>query len=395
MAETAGLSVHHIALVTTSYPDGTPGSEAAGGFVEDFARELSTRVRVTVIAAGYSDSAETSGDLTVCRFAVPRLPLSLLSPGNPSHWWAIIRTLHRGLESLRLLVARDRPNHILALWALPCGYWARVVSGRHQIPYSTWALGSDIWSLGRIPVVRTQLRRVLEGAHGCYADGYGLTDEIRGLSGRDCVFLPSTRRMEPPSPKSCSVTPPWRLAFLGRWHANKGVDMLLEALLLLSGQDWERISEVRIFGGGPLQDFVAGRVSALRDNGRPVSMGGYLDKIGAAELIDWADYLMLPSRIESIPVIFSDAAKIGTPLVATPVGDLPRLHAEYQFGVIASAVTPAAIVMAIRSALEKSPAEFYSGLERAREDFSLPATVSRFLETTTGSTRAVAGHSPS
>jgi glycosyltransferase involved in cell wall biosynthesis len=379
MAETAGLSMQHIALVTTSYPDGAPGSEAAGGFVEDFARELSTRVRVTVIAAGYSDSAETSGNLTVCRFAVPRLPLSLLSPGNPSHWWPIIRTLHRGLESLRLLVARDRPDHILALWALPCGYWARVVSGQHQIPYSIWALGSDIWNLGRIPVVRTQLRRVLEGAHGCYADGYLLIDEIRKLSGRDCVFLPSTRRMEPLSSTSCSVMPPWKLAFLGRWHANKGVDLLLEALLLLSNEDWERISEVRIFGGGPLQDFVAGRVSALRDNGRPVSMGGYLDKIGAAELIGCADYLMLPSRIESIPVIFSDAAKMGTPLVSTPVGDIPRLHEEYRFGILAREVSAVAFCDAIRSALSHDPSEYRDGLMRARWDFDLPAIVNKFL----------------
>ena len=94
--------MRHIVLLTTSYPDDAPGSEAAGGFVEDFARELATRVRVTVIAAGHSDSTETSGNLTVCRFAVPRLPLSLLSPGKPSHWWPIIRTLHRGQKSLRM-----------------------------------------------------------------------------------------------------------------------------------------------------------------------------------------------------------------------------------------------------------------------------------------------------
>lgn len=383
--------MRHIALVTTSYPDDAPGSEAAGGFVEDFARELATKVRVTVIAASHSDSMNTEGNLTVWRFAVPRLPLSLLNPKYPAHWRPIFVTLRQGLRSLRVFVKHDRPDHIFALWALPCGYWAKAVSRNFQIPYSIWALGSDIWSLGKIPLVRTQLRRVLVSAHGCYADGYQLIDEIKKLSGRDCLFLPSTRCMQWVPSASRSSMPPYRLAFLGRWHVNKGVDMLLESLLGLTDMDWERISEVRIFGGGPLQDFVAGKVAALRDNGRPVTTGGYLDKTGAAELIGWADYLMLPSRIESIPVIFSDAAKMGTPLVATPVGDLPRLHAEYQFGVIASAVTPAAFSGAVRSALGKSPTEFHSGLERARQDFSLPEIVSRFLGAATGGARAIEG----
>ena len=148
MAEAAGLSMSHIALLTTSYPDDTPGSEAAGGFVEDFALELASRVRVTVLAAGSSDRVDTSGNLTVCRFAVPRLPLSLLNPKHPSHWRHIVATLRQGLGSLQSLVARDRPDHILALWALPSGYWAYAASRKHGIPYSVWCLGSDIWSLG-------------------------------------------------------------------------------------------------------------------------------------------------------------------------------------------------------------------------------------------------------
>ena len=69
--------MHHIALVTTSYPDGKPGTEAAGSFVADFAEELSRRVRVTVVAAGTEDEVSETGTLCMRRFAVPRLPLSL------------------------------------------------------------------------------------------------------------------------------------------------------------------------------------------------------------------------------------------------------------------------------------------------------------------------------
>jgi glycosyltransferase involved in cell wall biosynthesis len=103
---------------------------------------------------------------------------------------------------------------------------------------------------------------------------------------------------------------------------------------------------------------------------------------------------MLPSRIESIPVIFSDAAKVGTPLVSTPIGDLPRLYEEYQFGILASDVTPAALCAAIQLALVRKPSDFQSGLERVRHDFSLPAIVSRFLDGAVSGDRAHADDSP-
>jgi glycosyltransferase involved in cell wall biosynthesis len=185
--------------------------------------------------------------------------------------------------------------------------------------------------------------------------------------------------MDPVSSAHHSSTHPYKLAFLGRWHANKGVDLLLDALVQLSDADWQRISEVQIFGGGPLAALVSKRTRALQDQGKPVKHGGYLNKLQAAELIAWADYLLLPSRIESIPVIFSDAAKVGTPLVSTPVGDLPRLYEDYQFGTMASDANPGAFCMAIKSALRKNPADFHTGLAKAKQDFNLPEIVDRFL----------------
>jgi glycosyltransferase involved in cell wall biosynthesis len=371
--------MRHIAILTTSYPDTTPGSEAAGSFVEDFARELSDSVRVTVVTASFSDSISTTGNLTVRRFAVPKLPLSLLNPMWPNHWISIIVTLRRGLETVKKLATEDKPDHIFALWALPCGYWANAVAREFRIPYSVWALGSDIWGLGKLPLVRAKLRHVLLGAHACYADGFQLGKEVENISGSDCRFLPSTRRMVLPLFPQLSHNPPYKLAFLGRWHPNKGVDILLDALARLTDADWEKVAEIRIFGGGQLADMVTEMARKLQIQGWPVVLGSYLDKEQASELIGWADYLMLPSRIESIPVIFSDAAKLGTPIVSTPVGDLPRLYQDYQFGVLAVNISPAAFCKAIQSALSRNPADFLAGLERVRQDFDLPGIVDEFL----------------
>ena len=87
-----------------------------------------------------------------------------------------------------------------------------------------------------------------------------------------------------------------------------------------------------------------------------MTIGSYLEKKEAAALIGWADYLMLPSRIESIPVIFSDAAQIRTPIIATTVGDLPALRKRYEFGVLAEDVSEDRYSRAIAAALRPGTA---------------------------------------
>ncbi len=372
----------HVALITSSYPDGASGQEAAGSFVEDFARELSLQVRVTVVAASSTDSVRTEENLTVRRFAVPRIPLSLLKPFRAADWMPILQTLKAGHNELAKLALADCPDHLLALWALPSGYWAETIAEQYGVHFSVWALGSDIWSLGKIPFVRGKLRRVIRRADFCFADGLRLANDVEALSGTTCQFLPSTRRLPEPAETSVSSSPPYNFAFLGRWHVNKGADLLLDALSLLDDKDWQKISEVRINGGGPLSDSVGDTVGRLKSAGRPVVLGGYLDKQQAADMIGWADYLMLPSRVESIPVIFSDAMQLDTPVVATPVGDLPRLYKKYAFGVIASATSASAFADALRSALNQEVAAFESAIQSAKADFDLSAIVTRYLAET-------------
>ena len=368
-----------IALITTSYPDGVPGTEAAGSFVEDFATELSTSVDVTVLAASREASVSSSDKLTVRRFAVPRLPLSLLKPYQPYDWPAIFATLRAGREALGDLIDDDRPDHVLALWVLPGGWWADTEARRRGVPFSTWALGSDIWSLGRIPLIKHKLKTVLEHAHRRYADGIELCADVERLCGKSCSFLPSARRMPALRRSAVAGASPYKLAFLGRWHPNKGADLLMHALQALEDEDWGRIEEVRIFGGGPLAGEIQAAADRLVAAQRPVTVGGYLDKDAAAALIGWADYLLLPSRIESIPVIFSDAMQLGTPLVATPVGDLPRLHERFGFGVLADAPGIDAYANAIRHAIRQDAAGFGPAVQRARAEFDLATIVAQFL----------------
>jgi len=103
----------HIALISTSYPVTQDGSEAAGAFVADFAKALARQVKVSVIAPSLESGYEQiSENLSIYRFAVPSLPLSLLKPSNPLAWPALSKTLIAGQGAVNKLVENQAVDHI-------------------------------------------------------------------------------------------------------------------------------------------------------------------------------------------------------------------------------------------------------------------------------------------
>lgn len=357
-----------LVLVTTSFPIRGDGSEAAGSFVSDLVEEMAGHRPVRVVAPGIESGLERWAEgVEVCRFAAPAKPLSTLRPWQPGDLQWLRRVLRGGQAAVDRAVAGGASD-ILALWGLPCGAWARRAAAKARLDYSVWLLGSDVWSLGKIPLVRGQLARVMQDARQVWADGYQLAADASRIGGVDVDFLPSTRRItlvDVPLPRN---NPPYRLLFLGRWHRNKGIDLLLEALAMLDDDDWARIETVEIQGGGPLESLVRERVATLRESGRPVTAGHFLAKPEAEAAIARADWVLIPSRIESIPVVFSDAMKLGRPVVASPVGDLSRLvKTEPTCGLVADVATASAWHAALRGAIQQQPAAYSEATyDRAR-----------------------------
>ena len=363
-----------IVLVTSSFPIRGDGSEAAGSFVADLAEALAAHVAVRVVAPGPEARREAWSDrVEVFRYAAPAQPLSTLKPWRPADLGWIVRVLRGGLAATREAAEGDT-SQIFALWGLPCGEWARRVARERGIPYTVWMLGSDVWSLGRLPVLRGLLARVIRQAGAAYADGYQLADDAVAIGRVPVDFLPSTRAIsiDAPPPRA---TPPYRLLYLGRWHPNKGVDLLLDALAELGEADWARIERIEIQGGGPLDALVREKIAALKARGRPVEAGRFLAKADAEAAIGRADWLLIPSRIESIPVVFSDAMKLGRPIVSTRVGDLGRLLDASDIGVASAEVSATAFADALRRALLSSASERSAALAAAARPFSLEASI--------------------
>lgn len=375
-----------IVIITSSYPIEGNGSEAAGGFVADLAQAMAREIPVKVVAPGITSCVEKdSSRVTVYRFAAPMKALSQLKPYKPVDAWQISRVLRNGQKAALEAARSGEVAHILALWALPCGAWARKVSREISVPYSIWTLGSDIWTLGRIPIVRSCLRQVIADAKYCYSDGIQLKKDTEQISGRAVDFLPSTRHISLKRATPVRSGPPYRLLFIGRWHPNKGIDLLMDSLNMLGHDDWRKIESVHIHGGGPLSGTVETIADALQRKGFPVHVHGYIKKEEAEAALAEADYLLIPSRIESIPVVFSDAMKMGCPVIAMPTGDLPQLIAgDAPCGVVASEISAAAFATAIHQALELGPSSMLEGVNDMARHFDLDCIAKRMLKEMNG-----------
>ncbi len=364
-------------IVSTSYPISSDGSEAAGAFVADFAAAMAHRMPVRVVGPGLSARVEAGPGVPIWRFAAGARPLSLLSPFAPWHWAAIARTLHSLKRQVLAADADDRVAHTLALWALPSGWAARALQRAKGVPYSVWALGSDIWSLGRLPVVGSILSGVCSDAAGAFADGLQLARDAEAICNRRFAFMASCRRLDGVRSDPIRLQPPFRYLFLGRWHTNKGIDLLFDALDCLDEGAWAAIADVHVAGGGPLQPMVETRCARLQKAGRPVRLSGFLDRRQASEALGAADRLLLPSRIESIPVVFSDAMAYRLPVVSMPVGDLPTLLSDGT-GWLADAVTGDAFARALRASLHCGHHE--AAIESLAMRFDVDAQARSFAE---------------
>ena len=89
--------------------------------------------------------------------------------------------------------------------------------------------------------------------------------------------------------------------------------------------------------------------------------------------------LLIPSRIESIPVVFSDALQIGTPIISMPVGDLEKLIKQYRCGLVATETSPEALAASIEEALSISKDAFKDGVSTAYEQFRTDKIVHKWL----------------
>jgi glycosyltransferase involved in cell wall biosynthesis len=114
----------------------------------------------------------------------------------------------------------------------------------------------------------------------------------------------------------------FKISFLGRWEAAKGVYRLLEV--------WPELdiapAELHYYGGGPDRRTLEYEIHhrGLSDSVR--IHGPWLSPADLAEILAGTDLVVLPSESEGLPLVLLEAMAYGVPFVATDVGGIRTLQ---------------------------------------------------------------------
>jgi glycosyltransferase involved in cell wall biosynthesis len=349
--------------------------------VPGFASALSERgCEVTVLTPDKAGPKEPCSTHSVRWFqwagsTKPLVDFSLRSPGDLR---LIASLLRSGERALRALLDEERIDAVLALWALPAGYLAwRACPPR--VPYSVWALGSDIHTWARRPVVGSLVRRVLRDAQHRFADGIELGADVTRICGRDCDFLPTTRRLPKPAPLPRPLGAGVNFLFVGRLEAVKGADVMIDAMLELirSGTD----ARLVLCGAGTMERALKSQVEGAGAADRIVFMSSQPGDV-VAGYMSACDCLVVPSRNESIPIVFSEALQAGLPMLVTDVGDMGELARRHGLAAPIPAADAGALAAAMDGFIKDREAQTIA-YKKARQEllgiFDVGATADHYL----------------
>ncbi|MGB9629213.1 MAG: glycosyltransferase [Thermodesulfobacteriota bacterium] len=313
-------------------------------------------------------------------------PIALLNPFHPIDLWRIWSLLYNGKNRLISFLKENQINACLALWIIPGGYFANYAYRKAGIPYSVWSLGSDVYRYGKNPVLYPLMKRVIQEAREVFADGFDLSQKIEKRFRRRCYFLAtsrtilSSRNLRNGGREGLSDKP-YRFLFVGRFEKVKGVDLLLKSV-----EGWfEKRSDVQLtlVGKGSLEHWARSFVYRKSLEGRVFFAGNIPDE-ELARLYESSDCVVIPSRSESIPLVFSEALNFGKELIVTDVGDMGELGRQYGVAYVVPPEDPEALREAMERMVEDRNQKREAMDEKKKEVlkrlFNIETSVERFLK---------------
>lgn len=364
----------NLAVITHIYPaDPLSPREIPGNFLPPFLRELTRHDIAVHVLAPRADNEPAAHDpaIPVERFAGwgDARPLGALRLTDPRDAWRLTIFIWRGIRALNALIARERIDAVLACWAIPSGFIASFATQ----PYVVWGLGTDIHTSPRNPLARFFVQRALTHAHARYANSHALVRIVKQSTGLDCALLSNMRPLPRDVPLADFPKDRMNLLVAARLEYVKGVDVLLDALAHIP----QPRPRVYIAGTGTLENDLRAQVARLnlRDD---VTFLGFLDARALAAALRACDALVIPSRAESVPMIFKEGACFRVPVVATDVGDLGNLVREFDAGLVVPPGDASALADALIEMQNAPRQRFTARLDELAAQFDLARAAEKF-----------------
>jgi len=381
----------NLCIITSSFPS-HPDDLVQAPFLIDFIEGLKKRGHQVFIFTQdrEGEKKEFIKNVKVKWFPwmKSKKPLVQLNPFHPLDLIRMLSLFYNGKRGLSPFLLENKIHVCLALWVLPSGYFAHQAYRTTKVPYSIWSLGSDIYRFGRNPFLYPIMKRIIQQAKSVFADGFDLSKRVEERFGGKCFFLATTRSIEKMGPDKLEKEErpkkpgdPYRFLFVGRIEKVKGIDLLLHAMALLKEEAWN--AHLTVVGSGGMEGW-AKQFIHVKALGESVSWMGHVPDEKLASLYESSDCVVIPSRSESIPLVFSEALRFNKDLILTDVGDMGMLGRQY--GV--ARVVPPENATALQESMKEMGALRDQGKEEGNEDrreelkrlFDIEVSVERFLE---------------
>lgn len=228
-------------------------------------------------------------------------------------------------KALNKLIEKEDIDIIHGHYLFPAGAAAVEVGKEHGIKTYVTAHGSDMFELYKNqPLMRSTIRKVLEGADGVFAVSNALRHEIIatgvvGISNKTKLSWNSVDINKFSNKSNDSFKREYKLEdkpivlFVGNLIKRKNVDSLLEAKKI-ADSDYYLV----VVGDGPL--FKNLRKKVEEENIPDVIFTGARDDV--ENIIPSCDFLILPSFSESFGLVLIEALACGKPVIGSDVGGI-------------------------------------------------------------------------
>jgi glycosyltransferase involved in cell wall biosynthesis len=283
---------------------------------------------------------------------------------------SLLSLVYRGSQHTRRIIRQERIDLVICLVVLPSGLYAylNALLGAVSTPYFLWALGSDINKYRQNIFVRSLLKRIIRRSGHVFADGFQLCSTIHEMTGKACDFLPTFRKIDTRLALRIRKADDFvTFLYVGRHAKVKGIDVLIDAIIRLEKSGLRLDYRVIIAGEGELTPRMMERVTEKRLNHR-VTFAGKVPDDRLFTLYAETDCVVIPSRSESIPVVFSEALQFNKPMIVTDVGDMGDLGRSYGVARVIGAADADALAGAMRDFIEEP---FEAPSEKRNELLSL------------------------
>ena len=272
-------------------------------------------------------------DLDIVWFPWRKLPGRLIDINffKARNLFSLLSLIYNGIKHVRKVVDQKKISLVICLVVIPSGLYIYINSLLRitGVPYVLWALGSDINKYKRNIPVRFLLKKIILKSSYVFADGFELCSTINELTGRNCEFLPTFRKIcLPEAVPRDTAGGPVSFLYVGRHSRVKGTDLLVRAIINLEKENPLLNYCVTIIGEGELTPEMTRMVNENKLDHK-VQFVGKVPDDRLFELYSQADCVVIPSRSESIPVVLSEALQFNKPMIVTDVGDMGMLGRQY------------------------------------------------------------------